>query len=146
MALSQSSSRLACWRTLKLHKELWIEWDTIAKIDEDDPRMVSLSDRTTELAKRIVVTPVHTAEALDGKRRIVELEELESWDDLGLLEVILKLDAERVAAGLRGPGILRHARQCRGVRAQTGGLTFRSANGPPSGGLFFRPALSSGDF
>jgi hypothetical protein len=37
-------------------------------------------------------------EGRDGKIRIVELEELESWDDLGLIETILRLDLERVAA------------------------------------------------
>jgi hypothetical protein len=37
-------------------------------------------------------------EGRDGKIRIVELEELESWEDLGLIETILRLDLERVAA------------------------------------------------
>jgi hypothetical protein len=32
-----------------------------------------------------------------GKIRAIDLEELESWDDLGLIETILRLDFERVA-------------------------------------------------
>jgi hypothetical protein len=84
---------------IERHGRLWTEWDRIvAETGEDDPRIEALSDETTELAKRIVVTPAHTAEGTDGKIRIIELEELESWDDLGLIETILQLDAERVAA------------------------------------------------
>jgi hypothetical protein len=80
------------------HDGLWAEWDRLAKVDEDDPRIPALSDETSELAKRIVVTPAHTVEGLNGKVRVVALEELESWDDIGLIEIILQLDAERVAA------------------------------------------------
>jgi hypothetical protein len=81
------------------HDDLWAEWDRIlAETGEDDPRIPAISDETTELAKLIAVTPVNTAEGRDGKIRVIELEELESWDDLGLIETILKIDAERIAA------------------------------------------------
>ena len=83
---------------IEQHGKLWAEWDRVAKIDADDPRIPALCDETTELAKRIVVTPAHTVEGRDGKIRIIDLEELESWDDLGLIETILRLDLERVAA------------------------------------------------
>jgi hypothetical protein len=83
---------------IERHDNLWAEWDRIAEIDEDDPRIPALSDETIELAKRIVVTPAHAAEGRDGKIRVVDLEKLESWDDLGLIETILRLDLERVAA------------------------------------------------
>jgi hypothetical protein len=84
---------------IERHSLLWAQWDRIvADGGEDDARIPALSDETTELAKRIVVTPAHTSEGRDGKIRVVKLEELESWDDLGLIETILGLDAERIAA------------------------------------------------
>jgi hypothetical protein len=84
---------------IERHGSLWTEWDRIvAECGEDDARIPALSDETTELAKRIVMTPAHTAEGRDGKIRVVKLEELESWDDLGLIEAILDLDAARIAA------------------------------------------------
>lgn len=84
---------------IERHGKLWAEWDRIfAEGGEDDPRIPALSDQTTDLAKRIVVTPAHSVEGRDGKIRIAKLEELRSWDDLGLIETILVLDAERIAA------------------------------------------------
>jgi hypothetical protein len=81
------------------HDNLWAEWDRIvADTGEDDPRIPALSDETSDLAKRIVVTPAHTVEGRDAKIRIIELEALESRDGLGLIEFILQLDAERIAA------------------------------------------------
>jgi hypothetical protein len=79
------------------HGTLWAQWDHLAEIDEDHPRIADISHETTVLARRIVVTPAHTVEGLDGKRRVVALEELESWDDLGLIETILQLDLDRIA-------------------------------------------------
>jgi hypothetical protein len=70
----------------------------IASINESDPRIPNISAETSQLARRIAVTPAHTAEGRDGKIRVVKLEELESWDDLGLIETIFELDAERIAA------------------------------------------------
>lgn len=80
------------------HDQLWAEWNRLAKVDERDPRIRALSEETSELARQIVVTPAHTAEGLNGKVRVIEVEELESWDDLGLIAEILEHDAERIAA------------------------------------------------
>lgn len=84
------------------HGRLWAEWDGIvAEAGEDDPRIPALSDETAELAKRIAVTPAHTIEGRNGKIRIIDREELESWDDLGLIATILVLDAERIQTSAR---------------------------------------------
>jgi hypothetical protein len=58
----------------------------------------ALSDQCCELERKILATPTFTAEGLTGKRRVVERAELDSWDDLGIIETIFALDAERVAA------------------------------------------------
>ncbi len=83
---------------IALHGKLWADWDAIAKVDQDDPRIAALSDKTTDLARRIAVTPAHTAAARDAKIHVIKLEELEAWDDLGLIRTILKMDAERISA------------------------------------------------
>jgi len=81
------------------HDALWAEWDRIqAESGQDDPRIPALIDETTDLAKRIVVTPAHTVAGRDGKNRILEREDLEAWDSLGLIETVLGMDAARIAA------------------------------------------------
>jgi hypothetical protein len=80
---------------IQRHKAAWNEWD---QLTEDDPRIDALGELTTDLARLIVVTPAHTPEALEGKRLIIEREQLTEWDDLCLIETIIELDAERVAA------------------------------------------------
>jgi hypothetical protein len=77
---------------------LWAEWDRLAKVDEDDPRIPALSTYCADLALVIVTTPACTKEGLDGKMRVIKCEELYPEDDFGLIEMILKLDAERIAA------------------------------------------------
>jgi hypothetical protein len=80
------------------HDAIFEEWDRLAKVDEDDPRIAPLSTESTELEVRIVATPAFTAQGLDGKRRIVLRAELECWDDLGIIDMIFTLDAERISA------------------------------------------------
>lgn len=72
------------------------------------------------LAERIVETPA--AEGRDGKIRVIDLDELECWDDLGLIETILRLDLERVAAGAEGPISAHEARPRRAFSVEVGGL------------------------
>lgn len=83
---------------IERHDHLWAEWDRLAAIDEDDPRISLLSDETHDLAMRIVATPAHTIECRDGKIRIIQLTELETFDGMGLIRVIIDLDAARIAA------------------------------------------------
>jgi hypothetical protein len=85
---------------IERHDRAWSLWDQIfAESGEDDPRIESLCDECTGLAKRIVLTPAHTPEGRDGKIRVIDREEMESRDDdLGLIAMILHLDAERIAA------------------------------------------------
>jgi hypothetical protein len=75
--------------------EIWTEWDLL---DEKDSRVDALSTESTELEREILVTPAFTADGLAGKRRIVERAELSAWDDLEIIDVIFRLDAERIAA------------------------------------------------
>jgi hypothetical protein len=53
-----------------------------------------------ELARRIIATPAHTREALNGKLHVVELADYNDGDSL-IIETILELDDARVrrAAG-----------------------------------------------
>jgi hypothetical protein len=83
---------------IERHDSLSAEWDRIAAVNEDDLRIPALMDETTDLALRIVATPAHTTECRDGKIRIIELAELESWDGMGMIQTILDLDEERIAA------------------------------------------------
>jgi hypothetical protein len=75
--------------------EIWSEWD---RADEDDPRVAAFCDEAGELERTILATPAFTDEGLAGKRRIVERAELSEWDDLEIIDVIFRLDAERIAA------------------------------------------------
>ena len=81
---------------IQRHDKLWVEWDRLAKINEDDPRIPALSDECAALEPRIIATPAHSQEGLTGKRRVVERGELS--DDFGIIDTMLELDAERIAA------------------------------------------------
>ena len=52
------------------HHRLWQEWDRRVAADRN-PDTQLLSVRCDELARRIIATPAHTREALDGKLRVV---------------------------------------------------------------------------
>jgi hypothetical protein len=80
------------------HDDLWSEWDRLAKVNEDDPRTLAIIEEASELERWIVATPASTPAGLAGKRRVIDRAEMESSDDLGLIETILELDAERIAA------------------------------------------------
>jgi hypothetical protein len=81
---------------IRRHDELWAAWDSIVKVDEDDPRIDGLSSECWNLERRIVATAAFTSDGLIGKRRVVDRAELE--DDHGIVETIFSLDTERVAA------------------------------------------------
>jgi hypothetical protein len=83
---------------IKRHDVLWAEWDRVAKVDEDDPRIDAYSSEAVELERKILATPAFTDEGLAGKRRVVERAELVEWDYLGIVDTIFALDADRVAA------------------------------------------------
>jgi hypothetical protein len=46
------------------HDEMWAQWDRLAKLDEDDPRIGALSDECSRLEPTIIATPV-------AKRRLI---------------------------------------------------------------------------
>jgi hypothetical protein len=80
---------------IRRHEALWTEWDLA---DDDDPRIPTFCRECVELERKIVATPAFTADGLDGKRRVAELAELQSWDDLGIVDTIFALDGERVVS------------------------------------------------
>src|SRR5262245_42936606 len=80
---------------------LWSESDRLAAIDYTGPGYDAICREFGELERVILVTPAFTEAGASGKRRIVERAELTDFDDLGLISVILALDAERVAASKR---------------------------------------------
>jgi hypothetical protein len=56
-----------------------------------------ISDECAELELRIAAMPAYTARGLVAKKRVVK-RAVQLQDENGLLEMILRLDAERVAA------------------------------------------------
>jgi hypothetical protein len=86
---------------IRRHGKLWTEWDRIANINEEDPRISTFSREAVELERKILATPALTRKGLAGKRRVVQRAEMEAWDDLGIIETIFDIDAERVATGER---------------------------------------------
>ena len=58
----------------------------------------TFSTESADLEREILATPAFTAEALAGERRIVDRAELLEWDDLEIIPVIFRLDAERISA------------------------------------------------
>jgi hypothetical protein len=53
------------------HDELWAQWDRLAKLDEDDPRISALSDECSRLEPTIIATPAYTKAGLAAKRRLI---------------------------------------------------------------------------
>jgi hypothetical protein len=84
-------------RSPRRHDDVWAQWDALVEINEKDPGIDALCEESGDLEREIVVTPAFTAAGLAGKRRIVERSELQECDNLDLIEVILRLDAQRVA-------------------------------------------------
>jgi hypothetical protein len=76
---------------------LWVRSDHLAEIDDTGPEYDALCRECAQLERVILVTPIHTEAGAAGKRRIVERAELTEFDDLGLIETIFALDAERIA-------------------------------------------------
>jgi hypothetical protein len=79
---------------------LWGQSDHLAEIDDDGPEYDAICRKCAELERIILVTPAFTAAGAAGKRRVVERAELAEFDDLGLIDIIFALDAERVAAAI----------------------------------------------
>ncbi|MGA7071776.1 hypothetical protein [Bradyrhizobium sp.] len=78
------------------HDAIFEEWDRLVEGDEDDPRIAALSGESCDIERKIVATPAFTQEGLDAKWRVLTRAELEAFDDLGIIDMILTLDAERV--------------------------------------------------
>jgi hypothetical protein len=53
------------------HDEVWAQWDRLAKLDEDDPRIGALSDECSRLEPAIIATPAYTKAGLADKRRLI---------------------------------------------------------------------------
>jgi hypothetical protein len=77
----------------------------LSTADDDDPRWPSIGHEMTELENRIVATPATTRRDLQAKQRFIRRWKFVTDDgcetgDLGeLVEIILEMDIERVAAG-----------------------------------------------
>lgn len=80
------------------HDQVWAEWDGLSE-REGDPRIDQLMYACDELERRIICLPAHTAKGLSGKRRVIRRAEFDDHD--GIMESILRFDAERVATGRR---------------------------------------------
>jgi len=83
------------------HDHLWDLTDHLAALGDagtDTAEYIDALAEAADLERRIAATPAFTPAGLAGKRRMVDRAEMESSDDLGLIETILQLDAERVAA------------------------------------------------
>jgi hypothetical protein len=80
------------------HDRLWSRWGHAA---DDDPRIASWSAEAVELELRVIATPAHTHAGVVAKRRILSKAQLfdppSSEPIAGLVDVIFRMDAERVA-------------------------------------------------
>jgi hypothetical protein len=84
------------------HDALWTLTDrlyaALGDAGTDTAEYADANEEAADLERLIAATPAFTPAGLAGKRRMVDRAEMESSDDLGLIETILQLDAERVAA------------------------------------------------
>lgn len=92
---------------IRRHAGAWSRWGRLAKQNERDPRIDALADECCELEPIIVAMPAVTKAGLAAKRRMIAKvgyaavngrRELATGDVGALVDAILTLDAERVAA------------------------------------------------
>jgi hypothetical protein len=87
---------------IERHDELWDLTDRIYAALSDagtyTPEYDDASAEAVGLERWIVATPAFTPAGLAGKRRVIERANMEPSDDFGIIEAILQLDAERIAA------------------------------------------------
>ena len=90
---------------IQRHETLWSEWECLAQEHEDDPRISPISEECAELEPRIIATPAHTEAGLAGKKHVIRVTGYAgragspgAGDVDELVDVILKLDAARIAA------------------------------------------------
>jgi hypothetical protein len=89
--------------------EMAQRYDALEKVfagfSDKDPRVPPMLDEFTELENRIVATPATSREELAAKQRFIRKTKFVTQEDCGetgdigeLVSMILRLDAERIAA------------------------------------------------
>jgi hypothetical protein len=64
----------------------------------DDPRYGTMLNEMTEIENRVIVTPARTKADIRSKKRMIRIANDAGCDFEALVDTILQLDAERVAA------------------------------------------------